>query len=150
MINRTSIIVSISVLTLIGVGLFNVSQNVRDYESTLKNLNKKITHEQDTINTLQAEWYFLNQPARLEKLAKKHTDLAPMGGQDLMAISAVPLIEESPQEADGNIEVTKENTSKRINPYISKTKVKSRRSKTTSTLPVHQISLRDIWGKAHE
>jgi hypothetical protein len=57
-------------------------------------LQADIASERDKIRTLNAEWAFLNQPSRLEALAKEHADyfrLTPFSPDQLAAIDEIPM-----------------------------------------------------------
>jgi hypothetical protein len=51
---------------------------VQNLHRDILEVSKQLTHEKNTILVLQAEWTYLNQPSRLNKLAKKYTQLAPI------------------------------------------------------------------------
>jgi hypothetical protein len=51
---------------------------VQNLHRDILEVSKQLTHEKNTILVLQAEWTYLNQPARLNKLANKYTILAPI------------------------------------------------------------------------
>ena len=53
------------------IGLFVVKHRVQDLEDRLHALNAEIITDRDAIQVLQAEWSYLNQPARLEALGKR-------------------------------------------------------------------------------
>ncbi len=145
---RTPCILSIVTLTFIGSGLFHVAQKVHDHESTLKKINQKIAAEHETINTLEAEWVFLNQPGRLEKLARKHTELVPINVKNLVSLSTVPLFEPSTDPLNSDIESEVVHTPEGYTSYMSKVnKEISPHPHQGNVLPVRNISLRDIWGQ---
>ena len=146
---RTGIALSIVTLTFVGAGLFQVAQNVRDSEGELKTLNAKIESEQETIHTLQAEWFYLNQPARLEKIAHKHTDLKPINEKNLIALNVVPLMPEKLGDSATEEEIIAQPVNKATGyeSYISKTNQKTRLQTEKPALPIHNVSLRDIWGQ---
>jgi hypothetical protein len=57
-------------------------------------LQSEIAAEKDKIRTLTAEWAFLNQPARLEAVAKEHAgyfQLAPFSPSQLATIDEIPM-----------------------------------------------------------
>lgn len=60
-----------------GTLLFRVSQYVQDKEKELASIKREIAREEESIRVLKAEWVYLNQPERLEKLAAEHLDLQP-------------------------------------------------------------------------
>ncbi len=55
-----------SVLT--GFLLFIVSQKVRSIEYNIRTVDKFVSNEQESLRVLQAEWYYLNRPDRLENV----------------------------------------------------------------------------------
>jgi len=78
-----------------GTALFHTSQKVHDEREKLAALNVSIGKEEESLRVLNAEWSYLNQPARLEKLAKTYLDLAP-----LKASQFVKLEDIAPRPAD--------------------------------------------------
>ena len=74
------------------VGAFSIVVNteVREQEDRIERINRDIAGQIEAINVLRAEWSYLNQPARLEDLARAHLGLrAPMPHQ-VMRISDLP------------------------------------------------------------
>jgi hypothetical protein len=53
------------------IGLFVIKHRVQDLEDRLHTLNAEIISDRDAIQVMQAEWSYLNQPARLEALGKR-------------------------------------------------------------------------------
>ena len=53
------------------IGLFVVKHRVQDLEDRLHALNAEILADRDATQVLEAEWSYLNQPARLEALSRK-------------------------------------------------------------------------------
>ena len=53
------------------IGLFVVKHEVRNLEDRLHTLNAGIIEDRDATQVLQAEWSYLNQPARLESLSRR-------------------------------------------------------------------------------
>ncbi|NYZ15713.1 hypothetical protein HL658_24495 [Azospirillum sp. RWY-5-1] len=73
-----------------GAVLFETSYEVQEMEEQLASLNRQIVHEQEAIQVLRAEWSFLNDPTRLENLARSHTDLRPAEARQFLALDVVP------------------------------------------------------------
>lgn len=73
-----------------GAVLFETSYEVQEMEEELASLNRQIVHEQEAIQVLRAEWSFLNDPTRLENLARAHTDLRPAEARQFLALDVVP------------------------------------------------------------
>ena len=62
----------------ISIALFSVKYQVQDLEDDLSRLNSSITIERQSIHVLNAEWSHLNNPERLEKLARWHLGMQPI------------------------------------------------------------------------
>ncbi len=60
-----------------GVSMFVVKQQVRTLEGNLERVERAIVTEQEAIHVLAAEWSYLNQPARLDGLARRLIGLVP-------------------------------------------------------------------------
>lgn len=74
---RLGTFVWLGILTLIGVGLYQVELGVLAKEAELKQINRQIDANRDATHVLEAEWSYLNDPTRLADLARRYTDLAP-------------------------------------------------------------------------
>lgn len=81
-----------------GALLFKNSQQVTDGRARLASLEQKIRKEDESIRVLQAEWSYLNQPERLEKLTRQYLDLAPMQGRQFVKAQDLP-VRMAPEEA---------------------------------------------------
>jgi cell division protein FtsL len=76
MINLLNILVFCFVV-VVGGGLFHIKYKVIDLETRLKNVHEKTLLTKESIKVLQAEWGYLNNPGRLQKLAQKYLTLLP-------------------------------------------------------------------------
>lgn len=56
----------------ISVALFSVKYQVQDLEQELVGLNRSIIEERKSIRVLKAEWSHLNNPERLDRLARRY------------------------------------------------------------------------------
>jgi hypothetical protein len=76
------------------IALFHTSQKVHDERVKLAALDDSIGKEQESLRLLSAEWSYLNQPARLEKLAKAYLGpLAPLKGSQFVKAEDIPMRE---------------------------------------------------------
>ena len=75
---RIGTFVWLAVLTMIGVGLYQVELGVLEKESELRQINRQIEANREASRVLEAEWSYLNDPTRLADLARRYTDLAPV------------------------------------------------------------------------
>lgn len=73
-----------------GYAMFQVKYEVQQLEDQLAHLTHDIGAGQEQIRVLGAEWSFLNQPTRLEQLAKRHLSLGPIGTQQIGRIELLP------------------------------------------------------------
>ena len=74
-----------------GGALFHVSFEVTALDDRLSTLNRDIRTDREAIHVLRAEWSFLNQPERLEELARRHLDLQPVSGAQLTGADTLPI-----------------------------------------------------------
>ena len=94
MIGRSTI-VWLSLALVAGGVLFHTSYRVQSMDRELRAVNRQIVEQREAIHVLKAEWAFLNEPSRLERLTRLHTELKPMTpdqvGASLDAIPARPV-----------------------------------------------------------
>ena len=74
-----------------GGALFHVSFEVSELDDRLATLNRDITSDREATHVLRAEWSFLNQPERIEELARRHLDLVPVSGAQLTGAGTLPV-----------------------------------------------------------
>jgi hypothetical protein len=84
---------------LSGGVLYHTSQQVTDGRQKLATINDDLRKEDETIRVLQAEWGYLNQPDRLEKLSKQYLDLAPLKGKQFAKLGDIPEQPDAPAVA---------------------------------------------------
>jgi hypothetical protein len=87
---RLGAFVWLAVLTLIGVGLYQVELGVLAKEAELKQINRQIDADRDAIHVLDAEWSYLNDPTRLADLARRFTDLVPTTTAQIATFDQLP------------------------------------------------------------
>lgn len=75
---------------LSGGTLYHTSQQVTDGHARLATINDDIRKENETIRVLQAEWSYLNQPDRLEKLSRQYLHLQPLQGRQFAKLGDIP------------------------------------------------------------
>jgi hypothetical protein len=85
----------IGLVSALGYGVFEVKYEVQEMESRLVHLNRSIVGDQQAIHILRAEWSYLNHPARLEALARRHLSLTSIGASQVGRIEDVPLRSEA-------------------------------------------------------
>lgn len=90
MIRRSTIIWTV-LLVAVATGLYALKNRVQDLEDRLQQLDGAIVAEQEAIHVLKAEWAFLNQPARLDDLARRHLGMVPESAHQVIGIADLPL-----------------------------------------------------------
>ena len=88
---RTLTIFSLAALILVCFWLYNGAYSAKAHERALQQLNADIAKEAESIRVLRAEWSFLNQPERLQALARKHLALAPTNPNQIVVLASLPV-----------------------------------------------------------
>ncbi|WP_020592604.1 cell division protein FtsL [Kiloniella laminariae] len=95
------IIIWIVAGTACAIVLFQVKQDVTDLELQLAVVERKIANDKEAIRILQAEWSYLNQPDRLEKLATRYLDLKPLSSGQIVTFDDLPRPGEEASQSTG-------------------------------------------------
>lgn len=99
---RRSVFIWSCLCAAVVVGLFVVKHRVQALEENLTALNTEIISDQDAIQVLQAEWSYLNQPARLEELSRRLLGMQPPApGQTVLMQDFLRTLQDSEQDAAG-------------------------------------------------
>jgi hypothetical protein len=88
---RLGTVVWLTLVALVGFGMFEVKYTVMDLEDELARTNKSIDADVDAIHVLKAEWSYLDQPSRLAELSRHFLDLAPLSTAQLGQVEAIPM-----------------------------------------------------------
>lgn len=75
----------------VGVGLFMLKYEVQGLEDELARLNREIRSDRAAVHVLQAEWSYMNDPARLRDLASRHLGMAPLAPDQVSTVAQLPL-----------------------------------------------------------
>ena len=75
---------------VVGFGLFQVKYKVQTLEDDLRRLNAAITAEQEQLHVLNAEWAYLNHPARLQELSARYLPLRPPDVDQIGTLEGLP------------------------------------------------------------
>jgi hypothetical protein len=87
---RRSTGLSLALALAIGAGLFQLKHEVQLLEERLAEVNRSILADQEAVHVLEAEWTYLNRPWRLEALAKRHLELAPLTAAQVVTFDQLP------------------------------------------------------------
>lgn len=88
---RTLSAISVVLLMLVSFELYNGVHRVKAQEQQLASLKAQIGREAEAIRVLRAEWTYLNQPDRLQDLARRHLALAPTGAPQIVVLTSLPI-----------------------------------------------------------
>ena len=80
----------LALVALASIGTFQLKYRVQAQEQELTRLDRQIQRDRDDIQVLHAEWAHLNDPNRLSDLARRHLDLAPVAGVQIVRFEALP------------------------------------------------------------
>jgi hypothetical protein len=91
MIGKTSLI-WLGLASLSGAVAFHTSYRAQKLSEELAGLNRAISAEDDTIRVLKAEWSYLDEPDRIEPLARRYLpDLRPTTPDQIAtSLAAIP------------------------------------------------------------
>ncbi|OYQ32402.1 hypothetical protein CHU95_16500 [Niveispirillum lacus] len=70
--------------------LYQTSYKAQEQEQELSRLNRAIVSEQEAIQVLKAEWAYLNDPTRLEKLSAEHLLLQATNAAQIANLAGLP------------------------------------------------------------
>jgi cell division protein FtsL len=95
MIRALNIVLILAVVGL-SVGLYDIKYRAEIAERRAQTIEHQIASEQESIRVLRAEWSYLNQPERLQELARRYTKLEPLQASQIGTFADVPM----PYKAD--------------------------------------------------
>jgi cell division protein FtsL len=88
---RLGSILWLALIALASIGTFQIKYRVQAQEQELTRIDRQIQRDRDAIQVLHAEWAHLNDPGRLADLARRHLDLAPVAGVQIVHFDVLPL-----------------------------------------------------------
>jgi cell division protein FtsL len=56
-------------------GLFHIQNKVKNLKKDLVEIHRQLSEDKAVIHVLKAEWAYLNEPTRIQKLANEHLNL---------------------------------------------------------------------------
>jgi hypothetical protein len=105
MIGRGTLL-SFVLAAVTGYGMYQLTYDVVGLEEELGERNRQILARQEAIHVLNAEWAYLNEPGRLQRLADRHLDLRPLSASQVVPVSALVIVKDSaPQSAPAAVRV---------------------------------------------
>jgi hypothetical protein len=99
--SRILTIVAVALAIGAAATLYQVKYEVRLLEQEARQLHQGVAREQQAIQVLNAEWAYLNQPARIQELAERYLDLKPIKAAQIGTVERLPLRPVAPPAAPG-------------------------------------------------
>ncbi len=94
----------ILIATFMGIVTFSAKQKVAILEEHLTKLNHKILNYKESRHILMAEWSYLNEPARLQRLVERHLPIdAGRGSTHLASIEGILGSTTTPYDGDAMV-----------------------------------------------
>lgn len=99
----TRILSAIGVVLLVAswFGLYQLKYGVQRLDRQAAALERANAHERQTIQVLDAEWTYLNQPQRIQELSDRFLQLKPVESTQFARVSDIPFrgtpVEASPR-----------------------------------------------------
>ncbi|HLI12700.1 MAG TPA: hypothetical protein VKY65_13985 [Alphaproteobacteria bacterium] len=80
----------LALVLAMGFGLFQLKYEVQGLEEELARTNRQILESEEAIHVLKAEWSYLNEPKRVETLARRYLGMQPLTGKQYGSIDDLP------------------------------------------------------------
>ncbi len=87
---RRSTIFWLLLVAASGYAMFQVKYEVGQLEDELARVNHQIVADHEAMHVLSAEWSRLNQPSRLDELAKRHLHLGAIATSQIGQVETLP------------------------------------------------------------
>jgi hypothetical protein len=71
-------------------GLFLLKYEVIALEEDLAGIERDMERDRRAIHVLRAEWSYMNEPGRLERLSDRHLGLVPVTPERVASLEALP------------------------------------------------------------
>ncbi|HYB55570.1 MAG TPA: hypothetical protein VEK12_05320 [Alphaproteobacteria bacterium] len=73
----------------LGFGVYELKLQVQGLEQRLAKDSRDILADEEAIHVLKAEWSYLNEPERIDALARKYLDMVPLEGSQYGSFDAL-------------------------------------------------------------
>jgi hypothetical protein len=95
----------VGLVLIVATALFILKYEVQGLEETLAERQTEIDSHARAIQVLEAEWTFLNDPARLRRLGLEYLELAPIEPARIVSLQSLPfpIREPDPASADKRV-----------------------------------------------
>jgi cell division protein FtsL len=83
-------LVAVMVALLTSFALYRVKYEASDYAGQVAELRQEISAERERVNVLKAEWSYLNQPDRIQRLAERYLELQSLDARQIVTFRDLP------------------------------------------------------------
>ena len=80
LVNLAAILITLTA----SYALYRVKYEATDYSRQVTGLREEIAAERDLINVLKAEWSYLNEPQRIQRLADQYLELQALDARQIV------------------------------------------------------------------
>lgn len=87
---RLGFLGSVALIVAAAFSLYQVKYRVQAIQSEIAQVKRELDTERESLNVAAAEWAYLNQPQRLQRLAERHLSLKPLDTKQIATLDAVP------------------------------------------------------------
>lgn len=98
----------VGLVLTVAIALFVLKYEVQGLEDRVAARQAKVDEHARAIQVLEAEWTFLNDPARLRRLGLEHLELAPVAPTRFISVSDIPFATPEPsalpEAVDGGVQ----------------------------------------------
>lgn len=88
---RTVSVLALALLVASSFGLYKLKYQVQRLDHEARGLQTSIAKERQSIQLLQADWTYLNQPQRIQQLAERFLQMKAVEPSQLASIEDIPL-----------------------------------------------------------
>lgn len=86
---RRSSLFALMVSFVLGIGLYHLKHKVATIEKELRHTRNRILEIRESLHILRAEWGFLNNPHRLQKLNEQYLHLKPLQAKQISSLEGM-------------------------------------------------------------
>lgn len=84
-------ILTVGLMLATAAALYRFKDQAAAIDAHIDEMRMQIAQERETINVLRAEWNYLNQPGRIQKLAERYLDLEQLEVEQLATLADLPM-----------------------------------------------------------
>lgn len=88
---RLSQCILMVLLIIVGFAVYSVADEYQGIEKKINRIEKKSEMEREAIRVMRAEWAFLTNPTRMEKIAQQYFHLQPLTEKQMVIASTIPM-----------------------------------------------------------